>query len=503
MRKAAVFVVLFYSASAAAASSPLWGPLQPGRYAVGFQQWNRFDYTRPYWMARDMEGKPRTFERARPMRISIWYPAKQSGAPALTLGDYINMMGAEDRLDVPVAEQQRTGRAVFYRFPPIRDLTTEQRAKLEAFPSAAQRNAPPAPGKFPLVLYSLGSASFAHVTPEYLASHGYVVMQAPRLGAFAGLPQDTPDDTDSKVRDTEFVLQAAHDFPSAGVRNLAAIGFSAGGRWALAMAMKNSDVRAVVSLDTVMLFDDAAARNWKQLPFFNLDAVRAPVLHMVRRAWVPQEDAARWSAMRFAERASFVFEDPALDHFDFQGIGYALTLTGARKNVAASVAKTFETFHRYTLAFLDAHLKKDATAAAFLTTARDGVTVARMAAAAAPPSLADVMNAVAEGSVDAAIAAIRRAAPALVAEQTINLAGYNLLGAGRTTDALKMFQLNVDTYPQSANAYDSLADAYVAAGDRAKAIELAKKADAMLDGDPTVAPDRKELIRANIRQKLQ
>src|SRR5437667_4971469 len=124
----------------------------------------------------------------------------------------------------------------------------------------------------------------------------------PRLGEFAGMPQDHPFDTESKVTDTEFMLQTAHEIPSADLSAIGAIGFSAGGRWALSEAMKNSDVHAVVSLDTVMLFNDATTRDWKAQPFFALDAVRVPLLHLVRRRWVPQQDASMWDAMKFADR---------------------------------------------------------------------------------------------------------------------------------------------------------------------------------------------------------
>jgi hypothetical protein len=49
-----------------------WGKLEPGPYAVGYRMIDRYDYTRPYWTARDLDGHPRTIERARPMRISVW-----------------------------------------------------------------------------------------------------------------------------------------------------------------------------------------------------------------------------------------------------------------------------------------------------------------------------------------------------------------------------------------------------------------------------------------------
>lgn len=470
---------------------------------VGYRVIDRYDASRPFWMPRDLEGKPRSGERARPMRVSVWYPAQSSSAPAMTLGEYIDLMGAEDRI-VPIGdEQKRAGRTALYGFQFLRGITPEQRAKLEAFPTLAQRDAPAAPGKFPLILYSLGSAAVAHGAPELLASHGYVVMQMPRLGFFAGMPPDAPTDTDAKVRDTEFLLQVARDFPSADIHNLGTIGFSAGGRWALSMAMKNPDVRAVVSLDSVMLFNDAAGRNMRTLPYFDLDAVRVPVLHMIRRTWVPQEDAAMWNALRYAERTALVFEDPRLDHFDFQSIGYESTLAGLRADAANGIASTYESVNRITLAFLDAHLKNDAQArASFEAALPAGITALRTPAAKAPTQLADVMNAIAEGSIEAAVKAVRAGGAGALPENVINLAGYNLLGSGRTADAVQMFALNVEAYPNSANAYDSLADAYVAAGDRAKASELAKKALALLEADTVTAAERKQAIRASIEQKL-
>jgi len=477
----------------------LWGPLERGPYAVGYRLIDRYDYTRPYWTARDLDGKPRRIERARPMRISVWYPANASNNPSMTLGDYIDQIGVEDRVVAIGAEQKRAARTALYAFPLLRNATPEQRAKLESLATMAQRNAPPATGKFPLILYSLGSAALANVTPEYLASHGYVVMQMPRLGPFAGTPPDDPFDTPAKVADTEFLLQTAHELPQADVENIGAIGFSAGGRWALSLAMINADVHAVVSLDTVLLFNDATGKNWRALPFFNTDAVRVPVLHLVRRAWVPQQDAAMWEGMRFADRTMIVFEDPRLDHLDFQSIGYAMAVAGMRGDAADVVADTFARFNELTLRFLDEHLKGKSSGGQAPTPVRTGeAPVLHLPAAPVPPQFADVMNAIADGSVDGVIKMAKE-----LPEQTINLAGYNLLGAGRTQDAIRVLQVNVDQHPDSAaNVYDSLADAYIAAGDRAKAAELARIAQTKLDADMTLPPERKEAIRASIQQKI-
>jgi CubicO group peptidase (beta-lactamase class C family) len=50
------------------------------------------------------------------------------------------------------------------------------------------------------------------------------------------------------------------------------------------------------------------------------------------------------------------------------------------------------------------------------------------------------------------------------AEQELNQFGYDLLGAGRIPEAIAIFELNVEMFPESFNPYDSLAEAYAASG---------------------------------------
>jgi tetratricopeptide (TPR) repeat protein len=51
-----------------------------------------------------------------------------------------------------------------------------------------------------------------------------------------------------------------------------------------------------------------------------------------------------------------------------------------------------------------------------------------------------------------------------------------LLRANRVIEAIKVFQLNTGLYPNSFNVYDSLADAYEKAGNKAMALESCIKA---------------------------
>jgi predicted amidohydrolase YtcJ len=67
-------------------------------------------------------------------------------------------------------------------------------------------------------------------------------------------------------------------------------------------------------------------------------------------------------------------------------------------------------------------------------------------------------------------------------EQHINRAGYTLVAEENMEAAIAAFEANVETFPESANCYDSLAEAHLTIGERETAIALYRKA---LEVDPT------------------
>ncbi len=82
-----------------------------------------------------------------------------------------------------------------------------------------------------------------------------------------------------------------------------------------------------------------------------------------------------------------------------------------------------------------------------------------------------------EQGLESAIAAHRelRALPegdVFFSEAEYNQLGYRLLGEERYTEAMAVFDLNVEMYPESWNVYDSLGEAHMLAGDDERAIEL-------------------------------
>jgi CubicO group peptidase (beta-lactamase class C family) len=60
-------------------------------------------------------------------------------------------------------------------------------------------------------------------------------------------------------------------------------------------------------------------------------------------------------------------------------------------------------------------------------------------------------------------------------EPELNGLGYRLLAMKKVKEAIEVFKLNVEAYPQSSNVYDSLAEAYMTNGDKELAIKNYKR----------------------------
>ena len=97
-----------------------------------------------------------------------------------------------------------------------------------------------------------------------------------------------------------------------------------------------------------------------------------------------------------------------------------------------------------------------------------------------PNPVAALERAADRGGADAATALFREQLATYpksdLTPRSLNTLGYDLLRKKRVADAVRVFALNAATFPSDANAYDSLAEAYLASGDRAAALVNYRKA---------------------------
>ncbi len=93
--------------------------------------------------------------------------------------------------------------------------------------------------------------------------------------------------------------------------------------------------------------------------------------------------------------------------------------------------------------------------------------------------------------------------PISVPENLINQIGYQLLSGGKPEEAIATFKANVERYPDSANVYDSLAEAYERGGRIDLAEPLYEKAKVLgeQDNDPNASVFKTNYERAHAKLK--
>lgn len=484
-------LILCCAASLSQAASNFSFDVAPGQHGVGLRVIEQYDYARSYRGNYDVvTGKPVSGEKARPMQTVVWYPAQRSGK-RVTYGDYARLNGGAETFGRSEAETAAATAAWLKR--QRSDNGVEQAYAELARPMWAVRDGKPAPGRFPVVIYapsfSANAAENADLC-EYLASHGYVVIASPSMGAHArGMSADL-EGIETQAADIAFLIGYAHTLPQADTGKLAVAGFSWGGISNVFVAARDSRVKALVNLD-------GSVRYWpdmiEQARYVVPARVAVPMLFLAQRPRSLEELAKRdkplvsfLNGMRYSDLYNVTLHP--MEHFAFASEGLRFTGTSNfNEYSAAEVSQAHGWMARYVLQFLNAYLLEQAPARTFLsnTPRQNGVpahmvtVVTQLAQGPAPTleMLAAESSKTGFRDVEEVYAAMRKREPKFaVPERALNDWGYKLLAAGDKPGALAVLKLVTTLYPDSGNAYDSLAEAYEANEDKARAIDNYQRA---------------------------
>jgi dienelactone hydrolase len=493
--------------------------LDPGPYAVGLKVVQAYDHQRTMGRPLDYEGNPNAGEIDRPLLVLVWYPARgaEEAAP-LTYGDLVDLSAREMAFGTPTAGELAETREAFLADALARGAPREELEALFSRPTTACRDAPPAEGTFPLILYAPswnGPASENSVLCEFLASHGYVVAASASVGATAREMTLDAAGLDAQVRDLEFLLALLRGFPGASGESVGVAGFSWGGLADVAAAAQNSRIRAVASLDGSLLNPEGIA-TVERLPGFDPRAFQVPLL-VVRSG----DSAARGApnlidAMKYATLLDVALLP--LAHRDFCSrfqLTYALSPALEKGRARTLIDGGYELVCRLVLRFMDSNLKGDASARAFLAALPSGtgvdadlLRVYRRPALKPPPTEGQFLAILLRDGLERARGIYEEAAKAdpgctVFREETLNRVGYRYLARGWAKDAEGVFELNTLAYPSSANAWDSLAEACVAAGDGARAAQAARMVLQLLPRDKTLSEAGKAQLKRRAEALLE
>lgn len=460
----------------------IWGGLAAGPHKVGFHFSVETDAARP---AIHVSGSDSGMgsKTSRKVRMYIWYPVGYLDGEPMRFGDYAKHAAGD--FGAPSAKNE-DGVAMDPAIPLSRGFSDEGLARLLESPVAAVRDAPPQKGTFPCLVFGQGLYYESPITHallcEYLASHGYAVVTCPLVGPRSRLVNLDNAGLDAQVRDMEFVLSKARELPFVDVDRLGVMGFDMGGMAGLVLVMRNPGVKAFVSLDAGILFGHPSQLPGS-MPDYDVNHFRVPWIHFTRARAIHANRGmlnteSLFAKARFVDR--YLIGVEGAQHVNFNSyslldiekpvMSYWGPLLPASKKIYAAICD-------YTLNFLNGYLKGDEEGLAFIDRPVEedeerGFSFFMEKAKAEPliPTVDDFVNALYDQGAQEAVGLVRKAkengnGKDPFSELFLNGIGYKCLYFwGKADCAIPIFEVMVEFYPESANAHDSLGEAYLLNG---------------------------------------
>ena len=508
-----VFICLgVFTAGVGAEEPTIWSDLPPGPYGAGFMTLEQYDYSRAFRVKYDYFGAPLPGERARPLQIIVWYPAVKADGDVPAVYSEYAFAYPEDESFVNILSNFHN-REIGYLTAYVRDrgkvlelMSTKMTGVRDAAPAV-----PPDTAGFPLIVYHAGENHAENAALcEYLAGHGFVVAVTPTMGSYQYQFRPDPADLENLIRDREFILDRLRNLPFVDINRLGVCGYLLGGSAALLMQMRNSDIDAVAALEGGFVLPDFTELS-RQNPAWNPARMHVPL--MLLHGDTPDPNLSLLDSLTYAKK--YIVRLTGLRSFDFTGYGLMALQVGDTTGPPPDTKRTgYAVAGQYLFNFFNAYLNKNQESFQFLSRspAAMGFDTALVAltfteGAELPPTETQFMSIISEYGVDKGVEIYERFKDkvppgGLFREAQFNALGYQFLQSGQTEPALIIFKLNAETFPNSANVWDSYGEACAAAGDVPTAMTCYKKVLEVLPGDHNLDENLREVLKANAENYL-
>ncbi|WP_299765584.1 alpha/beta hydrolase [uncultured Dokdonia sp.] len=457
--------------------------LKNGKYTVGFKHYTATDSTRMYISKPDINASA-TF---RPIPISIWYPSDSTieNEQSLSVLNYMEVLKEEE-------EWEHLPNYFLLDWFYYKN-TSENQAHLKEG-TTAFKDIPYAKGAFPVIIYapSFQASSIENFALcELLASHGYIVISSPSRGTVSKQFQKLERGIETQARDLEFLIKEIAHYPISDMNHVGTMGFSFGGLSNVLLQMRNTVIKANMSLDGTIRYRHDLL---KSTPFYDMTKATIPFMHLAQKeiptAIMKEQNIPDSLNTHFTfydeltESDAYKIRLHHLSHSYFSTLGVLFQERDLKQDKSDSeIMASYKIATIYSLQFFNAYLKNNKTSLKFITNSaqenhisEELITIDSKKAQKPLYTFFDFLASAKHQeykNMSSLYSNVKNKHPELeIPEGNLNTLGLQLIfDRSKAAKGIAVFEFAITLYPTSANLYDSLAEGYLYLGD----IENAKK----------------------------
>lgn len=507
--KISVTVLLIFVVVSSGAQSYFTTKLKPGPHPVGFKAGVHYDLGRP-----PIRGQFSAFRKGRAVHISVWYPASpKANHQPMMYGEYLDevsrMLNPREVTKRTRAEAIHQHNILLSQLGGDSTLFLKHLGPVMNSITRAYRNAALHSGSFPVLIYP-ESPHLNNILCEYLSSYGYIVVSVSRHGTLTPeFEWQSVKGIETLVQDCQFALSVIRkEFKTAG-EELAVMGTGMNASAGLAWMMRNPDVDALVSLEGGILTGYEYGLIQKS-PYFDITQVKSPMLVMHS----PHESVKPEFIDHYKYADRFMMSLPFMREFYYLNFGvWEKTIPGILGPAPGDTREGFEWMARYTLGFLDWHLKTGTQGRTFFdsTPEQNGVPSGMIVSAVkyaidVPLSEDELMALNRDEGFGEMLASVQKAIgedSSAYSFGTFVSVGGKLISSQAYEDGARWAEVFQKVFPQAASAYTMAGRCYLELKKDEHAIVMYSNALDLLPADAYIPQADKEMLRESIRNRLK
>lgn len=463
--------------------------LKMGKYPVGIKRVLTYDYGRTYLIGFDEKGNLNKTANPRPIKITMWYPAKKASSNYLPFEQYMYWDYQKHQASLgTILPKDKENALKKYRRYVGSDAKLQQLRRLQ---TRAVLNAEPEKNKFPAIVYSpsLAASSFDNaILCEYLASQGFWVFSLPSRGQYQHQMPMNSSGLEAQARDVEFCLNYLKSIPQVNPNQVGLAGFSWGGLTSLLVASRNHNI------DAVFVLENSPLSYGKGHPSLNATRMYAPVMRINGNAFNKVGESKLVGAMRYAD--TYMIEIDQFNHLNFSSSNLTIRMVAKSLEVNNHYLPVgYKRLCQYAGLFMRHYLKDDQASEKELKRVLESdlkttktLTKVGFRAGVSPPMpqnlFIDYIHS--QGITKARVLydkyKIQHPDYQLFEFRAMRDVGWLMANQKKDEEAIKVFKMMIDAYPKNAEGYARVGRVYEKLGKNKLAIQYYEKG---IEVDPT------------------